>query len=195
MRLLRHSFVLFALIAATLAAKADTIEFTTTITSYNGLSAVPIGTTYTGFAHYAGKWDLNSTGYPPTIDAFGFNYPSTPSSLSDFLWAFTQRHYIGGPLFLGVAYINQSVPLASFYINAATFSIVDPLYVLPNGFGYLGFESGPVTYSYLSDPAPAPTPEPASLLLAASGLLSVITLRRPGNGPPLTVAWTHLRLG
>ena len=178
MRLLRHSFVLFALIATTLAVKADTIEFTTTITSYNGLSAVPIGTTYTGFAHYAGTWDLNSTGYPPTIDAFSFTYPSTPASLSDFLWAFTQRHYIGGPLFLGVAYINQSVPLASFFINADTFSIVNPTFVTENSFGYLGFESGPVTYSYVSDPPTVATPEPASLVLAASGVLSMIALKR-----------------
>ena len=185
MRFARSLFAVTFLLLASLAAHADTVYFSATITKQYGLTDIPIGTTYSGYAHYAGTWDIHSTGYPPTIDAFAFNYPSTPSSLSSFMWVFLQRQ-LNHPLFVEFAYIDPAVPLASFTQDAVEFSIVVPTSVYPNngGFGYSYYESGPVTFSYASDPVTtvgdpiAPTPEPSTLALLGSLLPAAAALGR-----------------
>src|ERR1700730_7019283 len=126
MRLYKYFLVLLASLSATSFAKADTINFTVTITQQQNLHNIPVGTVYTGFAHYDGSIDPNFTGYPPTLTSYGFNFPSAPASLSDFKWEFTQRHAIGQPLFIELMYVDHSYPGASFDITANIFETILP---------------------------------------------------------------------
>jgi hypothetical protein len=156
--------------------KADTINFTVTITQQQNLHNIPIGTVYTGFAHYDGSIEPNFTGYPPTLTSYGFDFPSAPASLSDFKWDFTQRHDIGQPLFLGLMYIDYSYPGASFDLIGNTFETILPNSETANSVGYIVGETGTVAYSYTADPPPVS--EPASLLLVGTGLITAFNLRR-----------------
>jgi hypothetical protein len=177
MRFYRLLVVLLLSFSAASLAKADTINFTVTITQQQNLHDIPIGTVYTGFAHYDGSIDPNFTGYPPTLTSYGFSFPSAPASLSDFKWEFDQRHVIGGPLFLGLMYIDYSYPGASFEIIGNTFETILPTYVTATSVGYTVGETGTVTYSYTADP-PSSVPEPASLFLVGTGLMSAFGLSR-----------------
>lgn len=181
MRLSRAFPALVALLATASVAKADTIEFTATITQQFGLYSVPVGSTYTGFAHYGGSVDPNFTGVPPVITSYGFNYPSAPVSVADLKWAFLQRHATGDPLFVGLAYVDFSSPAASFDIIANEFFILTPTSETANGFAFSDYESGTVTYTYVKDPIVpvSPVPEPASLALVSTGVAGALaSLRR-----------------
>jgi hypothetical protein len=179
MRLYKMVVFALSLVLFTSLAKADTINFTVTITRLDGLNVVPVGTTFSGFVHYDGSIDPNFTGYPPTPTSYAFDFPSAPDSLSDLKWAFIQRHYIGGPLWVGLAYVDDSNPAESFILTAESFAIVLPTNVDANGIGWSLGEYGSVAYSYVADPPPTPAvPEPASLLLVASGLLGAAGLYR-----------------
>ena len=172
MRLSRALPALVALIATVNVAKADTINFTATVTQQFGLHTIPVGSTYTGFVHYDGSVDPNFTGVPPVVTSYGFSYPSAPASVADLKWAFVQRHAIGDPLFVGLAYVDFSSPAASFNIIANQFTILTPTSETPTSYSYSDHESGTVTYSYVKDPVlpVSPVPEPASLAFVSTGL-------------------------
>src|ERR1700733_2586378 len=121
MRFSRLFLVLLASFSAATFAKADTINFTVTITQQQNLHNIPIGTVFTGFAHYDGSIDPNFTGVPPTLTSYGFDFPSAPDSLSDFKWLFAPRHAIGQPLFIDLTYVDYSYPGASFDITGNIF--------------------------------------------------------------------------
>jgi hypothetical protein len=178
----RFSICLAILVLFTAASfvKADTINFTVTVTQQQNLHTVPIGTVYTGFIHYDGSIDPNFTGYPPIPTSYGFDYPSAPDSLAGFKWAFLQRHYIGGPLFAGLMYVDYSYHGASFDIISNLFEIILPIYDDANSVGYTIGEVGTVEYSYVADPPVevSNVPEPSSLLMVATGLLGAANLRR-----------------
>ena len=126
MRLCKYFLVLLASLSATSFAKADTINFTVTITQQQNLHNIPVGTVFTGFAHYDGSIDPNFTGVPPTLTSYGFDFPSAPDSLSDFKWIFAQRHANGQPLFIDLMYVDYSHPGASFDINGNIFETILP---------------------------------------------------------------------
>jgi len=175
--LLKSSLAVFVYLAIASFAKADTIKFTATVTQQHGLHVVPIGSVYTGFVHYEGSVDPNFTGIPPTLTSYGFTYPSSPASITDLKFAYVQRHVIGQPLFVGLAYINFGSPASSFDINANEFTILTPFSETSNSFSYSVYESGAVTYTYVTDPV-ATTPEPASMALVGTGLIGAFNLRR-----------------
>jgi len=182
MRFFRYFLVLLASLAAVSFAKADTIDFTVTITQQNLLQNIPVGTVYTGFVHYDGSIDPNFTGVPPTLTSYGFDFPSAPSSLSDFKWEFVQRTAVGQPLFVELMYVDPSDPAASFDITNTLFQTILPYAQTPDSVTYRVEETGTVSYSYVADTPPA-VPEPASFLLVGTGLLAALNRRRLRNTP------------
>jgi hypothetical protein len=177
MRLYKYFLVLLASLSAASFAKADTINFTVTITQQQNLHNIPVGTVFTGFAHYDGSIDPNFTGFPPTLTSYGFDFPSAPDSLSDFKWEFAQRDAIGQPLFIELTYVDYSYPGASFDITANTFETILPFAETADSVSYTIGETGTVAYSYTADP-PSSVPEPGSLVLVGTGFLTVLNLRR-----------------
>lgn len=178
MRRFRVCLAICAFFFAASVVKADTINFTVTITRQQALHTVPVGTVYSGFIHYDGSIDPNFTGYPPIPTSYAFDYPSAPDSLADFKWAFLQRHYIGAPLFIELLYVDYSYPGASFYVGADTFGIIVPTSETYNSVGYIEGELGTVSYTYVSDPPPSTVPEPFSFLLVGTGLIGAWNLRK-----------------
>jgi PEP-CTERM motif len=177
MRFYRLFIVFLASFSAVSFAKADTINFTVTITQQQNLSDIPVGTVFTGFASYDGSIDPNFTGNPPTLTSYGFNFPSAPDSLSDFKWEFAQRNGIGQPLFLELMFVDYAYPGASFDLIGNTFQTIIPYAETEDSVNYTIGETGTVAYSYTAD-APSSVPEPASLLLVGTGLLTAFSLRR-----------------
>ena len=177
MQLYKYFLVLLASLSATSFAKADTINFTVTITQQQNLSNIPVGTVFTGFASYDGSIDPNFTGNPPTLTSYEFNFPSAPDSLSDFKWEFAQRSGIGQPLFLELMFVDYAYPGASFLLVGNTFQTILPYAETGDSVSYTIGETGTVAYSYTADP-PSSVPEPASFLLVGTGLLTVFNLHR-----------------
>jgi len=150
-------------------AFADTINFTVTITSSVGPAQIPIGTVYTGSAHYEGSVDPNFIGYPPELTSFTFDFPGTPSSLSDMAFAFLQREFIGAPLFVELGHYQLGVPYGSYWLMDDYFQLFTT--DSPGGAHYLNnSEYGTVAYSYVSDPVSS-VPEPGTLSLLGTGVL------------------------
>jgi|ERR1035437_2706014 hypothetical protein len=175
----RALVLLFLLSVASLAAKADTIQFTATITAQRGLFAVPIGSTFTGYATYNGQFDFNNRYLaPPPLTSYAFNYPSAPASLSGFKWEFIERGIIPNPPGLGLMYVNFSGPALSFNVDYSVFTIFTPTSETINSVGWSNQETGTVTYTYLSDAPVSSTPEPASFALVGSGILAFLTQKR-----------------
>ncbi len=139
LRILRLSvFLIACFIAATLVARADTLDFAVTMNQQNGISVFPLGTVFTGSAHYAGTWSLSADGTPPAIDAFAFDYPYAPNSSVDYRALLTFRLYDGvdGYPYLFVVYLDPAVPNGSFSILRDTFSLFNPFDITPNSFRY-----------------------------------------------------------
>ncbi len=176
MRFTRFFLLLLASLSAASFTKADTINFTVTITQQDNLNNIPVGTVFTGFATYDGFFDPNSTGYPPTLTSYGFDFPSAPASLEDFKWAFAQ-HAPGQPLFIELMFVDYSYPGASFVIAGNLFQTILPTSETANSVSYTIGEIGTVTYSYTADP-PSATPEPGSLVLVGTGLLTALNIHR-----------------
>ena len=175
-------FVLFAALF-TQYASADRIDFTVTLTNnqyYNPAFQspnIPLGTTYTGYVTYAGSIDPNFTGYPPDVTSYYFSYPTAPVSMDQLTFTpFVQRHYIGGPLFVGIYFANLGVYAGSFDVIGDSFEVFTLLD--PSGSHYPG-EYGRVTYTYSADPPNVP--EPASLWLIGTGSIALLgaVRRRP----------------
>lgn len=179
MRIIRVFLVLLTLISAARFAKADTIQFTVTITSQRGITSVPIGATFTGHATYSGHFDYNSPLAPPPLTSYAFTYPSAPASITGLKsgYNFIERPFGQTTPALSLAYVNFSSPDASFDIDNGTFYIFTPTYEVANGFGWSNEEAGIVTYAYLPD-AVSPVPEPASIAFVGSGILAVIAKNR-----------------
>jgi len=178
MRRFKVCLAICAFLLAASAVKADTINFTVTITQQQALHTVPVGTVYNGFLHYDGSVDPNFTGYPPIPTSYAFDYPSAPDSLADFKWAFLQRNAIGQPLFAGLMYVDYSYPGASFYVIGDIFGIILPISETDKSVGYIEGELGKVSYTYVSDPPASTVPEPFSFLLVGTGLVGAWNLRR-----------------
>jgi hypothetical protein len=166
--------VLLALTSAAVLAKADTIEFTATVTSQDGLFVVPIGSTYTGFVEFDGSYSFNPTVAPPPLTSYGFTYPSAPGSITDLKWDFIEND---PALALGLMYVDPSDPAASFSINSGIFTILTPVSETANSVSYTVSETGTVTYTYLPDPVSS-VPEPAPLALVGSGILLLANQKR-----------------
>jgi hypothetical protein len=174
----------FFIFLASLVAKADTIQFTVTVTAQRGLVAVPIGSTFTGYATYAGYFDYtNPLLAPPPLTSYAFNYPSAPTSLTALKWEFIERASTTSPPGLGLVYVNFSGPALSFSIDGGLFTIFTPTYEDANQVGWSNQETGTVTYTYLSDTPVSSTPEPASLALVGSGILALVAQKRSRSAP------------
>jgi hypothetical protein len=177
MNILRRYLVLLALTSSAVLAKADTIDFTATVTSLGSLPIVPVGSTFSGFVTFNGSYQENPLVAPPTLTSYGFTYPSAPASITGLKWDFIESE---PTLALSLMFVDFASPTASFSINNGIFTIFTPTVETANSVSYSVSETGTVTYSYVSA-AIAPAPEPGTLVLVGSGILAVACWKRYGT--------------